>query len=266
METSILNSFFNVIEENVFNSINQNKNSMKEKTMKEETETFDLSFVKGHPTININGRIFVVDTGSPASFSYTGTIPLLGREYTVPYGEFILDDLNRVLETRVDGLIGGEILKRVGAVEFDYPHNTITFHDILPDVSGSTEIDVRVFLNYLVFDMEIDGQQRRVFLDSGAPIPYLCNTILPKREPDGYVEDVTPSGSFSSPVYEMKSELAGKMFNVRYGKLPAVHQVVARTMGCAGVVGKDIFDLGKVTISYGQGKMYIQLNENEFNN
>lgn len=256
METSILNSFFNAIEGNVFNSMN-------EKTMKEEK--FDLSFVKGHPTISINGKIYVVDTGSPASFSYAGTIPLLGSEYTVPYGEFILDDLNRVLETRVDGLIGGEILKRVGAVEFDYPHNTITFHDILPDVSGSAEIDVRVFLNYLVFDMEIDGQQRRVFLDSGAPIPYLCNTILPKREPDGYVEDVTPSGSFSSPVYEMESELAGKMFNVRYGKLPAAHQVMARIMNCQGVIGKDIFIRGKVIISYQKEKMYIQLNDEFIN-
>ena len=229
-------------------------------------QTFTISFAQGHPTINIDGKIYVVDTGSPASFSYTGTIPLLGREYTVPYGEYILDDLNRVLDTRIDGLIGGEILKRVGAVEIDYPHNTITFHDRLPEVSGAAEIDVRVFLNYLVFNMKIDGQDRRVFLDTGAPVAYLCSNVLPDKQPDGYTEDVTPSGTFETPLYTIPSELAGKKFDVSYGKLPAAHQVMARIMNCQGVIGKDIFLLGTVIISYQKGKMYIQLNENQFIN
>ena len=229
-------------------------------------QTFTISFAQGHPIITIDDKIYVVDTGSPASFSYTGTIPLLGREYTVPYGEYILDDLNRVLGPRIDGLIGGEVLKRLGAVELDYSHNTITFHDMLPEVSGAAEIDVRVFLNYLVFNMKIEGQMRRLFLDTGAPIPYLCDNILPKRDPDGYVEDVTPSGRFDSPFYVMESELAGKRFDTLYAKLPAAHQVMARIMNCQGVIGKDIFLLGKVIISYQKEKMYIQLNENQFIN
>lgn len=229
-------------------------------------QTFTISFAQGHPTINIDGKIYVVDSGSPASFSYTGTIPLLGREYTVPYGEYILDDLNRVLDTRIDGLIGGEILKRVGAVEIDYPHNTITFHDSLPEVSGAAEINVRVFLNYLVFNMKIDGQERRVFLDTGAPVAYLCSNVLPDKQPDGYTKDVTPNGTFETPLYTMESELAGKKFDVSYGKLPVAHQVMARIMNCQGVIGKDIFLLGTVIISYQKGKMYIQLNENQFIN
>ena len=52
--------------------------------------------------------------------------------------------------------------------------------------------------------------------------------------------------------------MGGKKFKVNYGKLPAFHQVMVKIMQCDGVVGKDIFDLGTVIISYRQGKMYLK--------
>lgn len=221
-------------------------------------ETFNLKFAQGHPIITIDEKTFVVDTGSPASFSYSGSIALCSRHHRVPYGNYILDSLNRVLQTRIDGLIGGDLMKRLGAVEIDYPNSTITFHETLPDVTGASEYDMSVFCNYLIFNTTIDNQPRRVVLDTGAPIPYLCSHILPHRAPDSFVEDVTPSGTFSSPVYSMETEMAGKKFKVNYGKLPMAHQVMVKIMQCDGVVGKDIFDLGTVIISYRQGKMYLK--------
>lgn len=222
-------------------------------------EIFNLLFVEGHAAIKINDEVIIVDTGFSGSLSYSGSVELCGRRFGGIQDKSHLDDLNNQLSTRVSGLIGGDILSQFGAVEIDYPGCSITFHDTLPDVSDATPIDLSVLRNYLIINMIIDGNERRVVLDTGAPIPYLCSEIAPQRDPDGHVADISFFGPFESPLFTLESEMAGIRFTASYGIPPMQHQNFMRALGCSVVIGKDIFDLGTVIISYAQQRMFLRI-------
>lgn len=226
------------------------------------SDTFQITFVKGHPTINVDGNIFIVDTGSPATFGRQETITLCGRDFNAGMGNNIsgmtMDGISNLLGTHIDGFIGGDTFRQLVALEFDYPNNTITFHDVLPDMADSLQTDFEMCGNHVSINLLINGQTRRVFFDCGAPIAYLNPEILPNRKPDGVRNDVSPSGgAFESPVFSMETQFAGRTFVAEYGPLPETHQTYVASKGHDGVVGKNILDLGKVFLCYEQQKMYL---------
>lgn len=226
------------------------------------SETFQITFVKGHPAINVDGNIFIVDTGSPATFGRQETITLCGRDFNADMENNVfgvnMEEISKLLGTHIDGFIGGDTFRQLAALEFDYPNNTITFHDVLPDMVHGSQTDFEMCRNYVSINLLINGQTHRVFFDCGAPIAYLNPEILPNRKPDGVRNDVSPfGGAFESPVFLMETQFAGRTFESVYGPIPETHRTLVIGFGHDGIVGKNILDLGKVFLCYEQQKMYL---------
>ncbi len=274
-----------------------------------EERTFTITFAKGHPTITVDGNVYVVDLGSPLSFSRTGSIELCGSTFPTcdkqntqdivasvfsqPTGEngnsmfgglletasafadklginfgqimashYSVDTFEKMLGTPIDGLIGGDIMSQFAGVEFNYQNNVITFYESLPAVADRVAVGMSVKMGYTMIDINIDGRNQRMILDSGAPTAYLKAELLPNREPDGESVDVSPNGEFNSPVFNMATEFAGKTFTVAYGKLPMKYKLGMIPLNCVGVLGTDIFNQGAAIVSYQNAKLYLR----NFNN
>ena len=208
---------------------------------------YNIKLSKGHILIDNGEGWLLVDTGSPLSCHEAERIDLDGGQFSVP--TFILgynidaDYLSEKIGERVRGLVGMDILRRTG-VKIDLPGGKIT-------VGCSTEGMRRVpssigLVGYVSVDMNVNGRQARLVLDTGAPVSYISPSFTEGLEAVDHVTDFHPSifggtESIETPIFEFPASFVGYGFTMRAGHLPLALRLELSLLGASGVIGLELF-------------------------
>lgn len=215
--------------------------------------THTLIFQKGHALVNLNNGLFLIDTGSPLSFSATGEIEVDGECIAVNTGLMGVD-ANYVSEKvgqEATGLIGMDILGQ-RTVKIDYPNQTICFNY---EGEVGEELPSSVFQGSPCIELNIEGQQCLMVLDTGAPISYAPRKVTAGKTPTDSVEDfnpMMPGDVFTTPLYQLQTCVAGKEYSFTYGVLPQALGMMLGMVGIDGAIGKALLDEYAVVLKDGR--------------
>lgn len=222
--------------------------------------TFDINLVDGHPLISDNGNTILVDTGSPLTVHQEDTLCFLGREF--PVHTSIMGDgigsLCRLSGIEFTTLLGIDILSQYRVV-FDYENSQITFlTDEESGLEGTTLPLVNVMGGVKAVTMQINGQQLKLAIDTGAPLSYVDAAVTENLEPVGEKEDFHPIvGRYTTRIYELEAEIDDKKFTGTYGNLPEKMRMSLKLGGLGGVIGYDFFQSFRVMFDFKKDSVAI---------
>lgn len=218
---------------------------------------YDIKLSNGHILIEGgNGRL-LVDTGSPLSFHESGRLILGGQEFSVSTSLMGTDAeyVSNNVHERVSGLVGMDLIGRLGGVRIDVPAGKLAFGC---GTDGMMRIPSHVGMGYVFMDMTVNGRQVRVILDTGAPVSYVSPSLTEGLTPVGRVTDfnpMVPGDTFETPIFEFPASFAGKDFTMRAGHLPQLMGVAISLLGVEGVVGMEI--LGRIPVAIVDGSVWV---------
>ncbi len=139
-------------------------------------------YSKGHILVNFGNGYYVLDTGSPTSFSYIGekTIDVNGKQYQ--FGTIITPKTKEMIDLigeDISGFIGMDILKDNG-FSVNYHTNEIEFtsKNHTYNCYIAFEMDVRGFIKtnqVMLNDSTISGT---TIIDTGASISYISKKYI----------------------------------------------------------------------------------------
>ena len=203
---------------------------------------YNIEIVRGHIlVVDDRGRKVLLDTGSPFSFHVDGAVTLGGETFSVRTSlmgvdsDYVTDNVG----TRVDGLMGMDILGRTGLL-IDVPGGRVVFGH---PTDGMTRVPSRYGLGYMSVEMDIRGRAAKVILDTGAPTSYVSPSLTEGLAAVDTVEDFNPTvpgGRFTTPIFEYPVAFAGQSFEMRAGHLPALLRTTLTLLGVDGVVGMEL--------------------------
>lgn len=218
----------------------------------------------GHMFVSMPEGVFLVDTGSPTSFSRSGRLSFADRAETMPtnaMGMLDADELSGHVGENVDGLIGMDVLSR-HLIVFDGDEMLVDECPI-PD-SAFTVLESDSFMGIPVVPIQVAGQTVRVFLDTGAKVSYLAAACLENCHIDERLSDFYPGlGRFDVEVLSVPCEVAGFHMKARFGRLPALLQMTLLTGGVHGILGRDLFAKFRVRLDAGGSSVSIARREKD---
>lgn len=208
-----------------------------------------LEIYDGHSLARVDGRLLLVDTGSPKSFG-VGALTLSGQVFPLAADlrGITSATVSAQLGRSVDGLLGADVLSSF-VVIFDWHRQVIAFADEAPAWPGSAPMSLVSGLVATRFSLA--GRELGAFLDSGAKISYLDPDFLGSGRPAGRARDFHPSClAFETAIEDAEIAWGGLRFPVRFGRLPKSLQAMVDAGGLRSVLGSDLFRRFAITIDY----------------
>lgn len=222
-------------------------------------KTFKIEFVDSHLVIDNNGEKLLVDTGSPVTIHDGKPLSFLGKEYPTVKSMIghDVEKLSALANFKFDGLLGMDVMREYRVV-FDYQNGEITFLSAeeegltgaaypLGDVCGAKVL----YVNY-------GGQNLKMAVDTGAPLSYVTSVVTSGMEPVGVKADFHPVvGNYTTNVFELEGEFAGRTFTGTYGNLPMLLAMPLSLGGIHGVVGYDFFNSYKLMFDFAGSRIVV---------
>jgi Ca-activated chloride channel family protein len=225
-------------------------------------EYYPLDTSTGHPVADIGGVRCLIDTGSPATFGRSG-FRVLGDDHRpdAGLGGVNADEISRLVGTRVDVLVGMDVLARYPWV-LDWDRARVSFLRTPEGVFGRR---VPAALRHGVPTIEIDATDRRhpgaagagtrlAFVDTSAKLSYMDPDDLGGARACGEEQDFFPLvGQFRVPVYRRTITLAGEPFRGTFGILPDAMGMILGMAGVKWILGSEVLRRGPVLFDLTNG-------------
>jgi hypothetical protein len=217
-----------------------------------------LELADGHLIADTGGR-FLLDTGSPVSFSTTGGANWGGRICELPTSALGLDatELSHLVGEPLDGLIGGDLLG-LHPFTIDLERSVCRVEEVGSD-RDTTELPIRLVLGVPLATLELDGLPTQTCIDTGAKLSYLEAPRLEGREAVDEADDFYPGyGTFRTSVYEIAVRIADSELTMRAGALPEALSGMLGMLGIGAILGTDLFvPFSVVTFDYPAGRILL---------
>lgn len=200
-----------------------------------------LAFSSGHLLVTIEGKPWLLDTGSPVSFGDADAISLGGQEFAVASDYMGLSGklLSGYLGQSVTGLIGADILNRVD-VAVNAVLGLANFTSDTFDLQGDV-LQMEEFMSIPIIEVKIGDQMHRMFFDTGAQISYFQGDALSKFPKRGVVKDFFPGmGEFETETHDVTASIGAMEFMLRCGRLPGLLGLTLGLASTAGIVGNEV--------------------------
>jgi hypothetical protein len=210
---------------------------------------FQITLFKGHPIINDGENIILIDTGAPSTIHASSVITFCSENYncSTNYMGLTVSKISEMLGTEITTLLGADILSDY-KILFDYKNGIIEFNKEEIALSGN-EIGISNFMGIPIIELSIDNQTLKFFLDTGAKLSYLSDSITIHYVSLGKDEDFYPGvGKFETECFDITTSFGNNNFNVKYGNLPALLQMTLMMGGTDGIIGFDFFNNFKVVL------------------
>ena len=215
---------------------------------------------EGHLLIDVEGRRYLVDTGSPSSIG-RAPVRLAGREFAMQTGDLMgntCESLVEMVGTPFDGLIGTDILGEFD-LEISLGEGTLTLSVALLEMAGG--LPVESLQGVPIVECQINGQPVRMFFDTGAPLSYLSEACVQGCTALGEVEDFHPLlGRFRVPTFSVPVQAWGQRMNVRAGQMPTLLEMALSLGGADGILGTEVLQHGVLRLSQRQGRAALLTN------
>lgn len=217
---------------------------------------FQVSLFKGHPIINDGINIILIDTGAPSTIHSSSNLTFCSENYScsINYMGLTISKISEMLGTEITTLLGADILSNY-KILFDYKNGVVEFSKEEINFNGA-EIEISNFMGIPIIELSIDNQKLKFFLDTGAKLSYLSDSITSKYESVGVDEDFYPGvGKFKTDCFEISTSFGDKNFIVKYGNLPTLLQMTLILGGTDGIIGFDFFNNFKVVLDLKNNRM-----------
>ena len=204
---------------------------------------FQITLFKGHPIIKDGENIILIDTGAPSTIHASSNLTFYSENYncSTNYMGLTVSKISEMLETEITTLLGADILSDY-KILFDYKNEVVEFSKEEINFNGS-EISMSNFMGIPIIEMSIDNQKHKFFLDTGAKLSYLSDSLTSNYESIGTDEDFYPGvGKFQTECFEITTSFGDNNFIVKYGNLPALLQMTLMLGGTDGIIGFDFFN------------------------
>lgn len=210
------------------------------------------TIINGYILFECSEGTFMVDTGSPQSFSGTGSITVCGTSYPVANHLNDIDKsyVSNKVGVSLEGLLGMDILSQYPIV-FDYAHDRLSIGERL---NGGITLESFSFMGLVGIVVQVGGRRTKLLLDSGAVTNYISHEHPEELPAVGEVEDFSPLlnyDTFSTKLYEVPVGVAERQLIIQFGNLPKVLEDAVRQTGARGAIGKDFLEQCVVGIEKG---------------
>jgi len=195
----------------------------------------------GHPFIELEGNLWLFDTGAPTSFGESKKITLDGQSFRLNdnYLGFSASTLSQLTEVECHGLIGADILARFDHL-LDVSNAAVTMSTERLEHTG-TALPLSTFMGIPVVTARIAGKDYQMFFDTGAQISYFQEDIIKSFPSAGTVTDFYPGlGRFQTETHLVQVELGECVFTLRCGTLPGLLSATLMLAGASGIIGNQI--------------------------
>ena len=214
------------------------------------TYTHRLVFRNNHLYVEIDGALWVYDTGADTSFGNRST-GLLGPKEDVAdlyAGQFSAADISGFLGETVAGIIGADIINRYDHI-IDLKANRLTVSDCDLTSEGFVQ-PLEFFMGVPMLKANIGGTSHSLFFDTGAQISYFQGTAPADAVDAEDLEDFFPMvGAFRTQTKHIKVGLNGLSHMLRCGKLPGMMGMALSMANVSGILGNEVMR-GRVTAFY----------------
>ncbi len=210
---------------------------------------FHITLFKGHPIINDGENIILIDTGAPSTIHASNNLIFCSDNYncSTNYMGLTVTKISEMLGTEITTLLGADVLSNL-KILFDYKNGVVEFNKEEITFEG-TEIDILNFMGIPIIELSVDNQKLKLFLDTGAKLSYLSDSITSNYESIGTDEDFYPGvGKFETNCFEIPTSFGDNNFIVKYGNLPTLLQMTLMLGGTDGIIGFDFFNNFKVVL------------------
>ncbi|RCK75922.1 MAG: hypothetical protein IGBAC_1197 [Ignavibacteriae bacterium] len=203
---------------------------------------YPLDIFDNHLIVLIDGKRMLIDTGSHISLSDGSSLSILEENYTFPesFCGISLDQLSEFIGTKINILLGGDVLTKINFyVRWE---NKLIHFSKKPFNHNGICIPLHFYKNVPVVDLNVNQQNLRLFLDTGAKISYFGPDIVYNFEPLGSIKDFYPTiGNFETKIYHLPVIIDEKEFLVTCGILPEFLRNALQLVNIQGLLGNDIF-------------------------
>ncbi|HOI16004.1 MAG TPA: VWA domain-containing protein [Geobacteraceae bacterium] len=225
----------------------------------ERAQRFPCYRHNGHILAEIGADRCLIDTGALKSFGDGGQLALGGKTYRLQkeYFGHDVEEICRIIGTRISALLGADILKTFDTV-IDLAAGEVIF-STKPLTFPGTRIPARYFQGIPVVSCEVGNREAALFLDSGAKLSFLDETIAARYPRLGEDTDFFPGfGEFKTDVYRVPVKTGNEHFELSVGVLPTTLQMALSLASAVGVIGSALFDEYAVCLSAGAGGVTLR--------
>lgn len=204
--------------------------------------TMPLTLTRGHLFVEVEGNLWLVDTGAPTSFGVTPSLAFAAEQFSLGRSLMSLtaETLSESVGVQCCGLLGADILGRfdhiinlgegslqVSAAELSHDGQCIP----LDNWEGIPIVTAR-----------IGSKDYRMFFDTGAQVSYFQDDSLSSFPSAGSLNDFYPGlGQFQTDTYEVPVRIGGESFTLRCGgSLPDTLAAILRAIDTQGIIGNQV--------------------------
>jgi len=208
---------------------------------------FQLQLFKGHPIINDGDNKILIDTGAPSTIHASDSLNFCSESFgcSTNYMGLTVSKISDMLGTEITTLLGADILSDF-KILLDYQNQVVEFSEQEIDING-TQVAISNFMGIPIIEITIDNQVLKFFLDTGAKLSYLSESLTRDYDCVGTEEDFYPVvGNFHTNCFEIPTVFGDKEFIVKYGNIPTLLQLPLMLGGTDGIIGFDFFNNFKV--------------------
>ena len=201
---------------------------------------YPLHLREGHLYVEVDGAMWLLDTGAPQSFGRSG-VAIAGRPFEVGAASAGLGaaGLSDLVKVDCAGLFGSDVLSHLDWI-LDLRAGVARVSSGQLEHQG-TSIPLEGFMGIPIVEARVGTGRCRLFFDTGAQISYLEQNLLGTGTRTGRMTDFHPSiGEFETDVYEVEIGLGGTAWRIRCGSLPGPLQGLLGMAGVAGILGNEV--------------------------
>lgn len=202
---------------------------------------YNLQYINGHIFIEVDGELWLFDTGAPTSFGSSSVVILARVKSRIDstYMGLTPTALSEYVSIECVGLLGADVLGQYDFI-IDVPSGTI---EVSVEELGYTgeALPMDEFMGIPIVSARIRGQGYRMFFDTGAQISYFQHDSLADFPSAGTVTDFYPgAGQFQTETHNVDISLGNNEFVLRCGSLPGLLGMTFMMASTDGIIGNQV--------------------------
>ncbi|WP_163936200.1 hypothetical protein [Paraferrimonas sp. SM1919] len=214
----------------------------------------------GRMYLNIEGQLWLIDTGSAVSFSNNRKLVLAGESFELEehYLGFDIEILNGQLSLACEGLLGTDIINRFDWI-FDLKNQQARFsRSELPLLQNQIKADFS--FQCPIINIEMLGQSQPMFFDTGSQFSYHLERDITQCQQNGKLHDYSPAvGYFNSDSFIVDVDVLGIKRGEIMGFLPETSPLCSnlKPFKVKGILGNKT--ITEHTLGYHPSRQIISL-------
>ncbi len=205
--------------------------------------TLPIVFRDGHLFVEIDGWLWLFDTGAPESFGESNEITLDAQCHRLSNGYMgqSASTLSQFIGVECRGLIGTDILGKFDHL-LDASSGTVTISTGDLEHTGRT-LPLSESMGIPILTARIASSDYRMFFDTGAQISYFQEDTITDFPSAAAFTDFYPGiGQFQTDTHQVQVGLGDCAFTLRCGTLPDLLGATLMIAGTSGIIGNQIME------------------------